>query len=69
MGTANCGGTRLNVRSGPNTSYGRVDTFAEGTSIIVTDTVGKNGWIQCWGLGESGTYVYGWCLAEYIKIN
>ncbi|MBQ3195931.1 MAG: bacterial Ig-like domain-containing protein [Clostridia bacterium] len=65
----NCGGTRLNVRTGPSTSYAKKSAFLNGTSIIVTDRTGENGWVQCWGADENGNYVYGWCSAEYIDIN
>ncbi len=65
----NCGGTKLNVRKGPGTGYEAADAFYEGASVLAVSTSSTNGWIYCWGVGESGNYVEGWCSAQYIKIN
>ncbi|MBE6678492.1 MAG: hypothetical protein E7597_06840 [Ruminococcaceae bacterium] len=67
--TVRCGGTRLNVRTGAGTSYQRIGAFLEGSSIIVTDLVGKDGWVQCWGLDDSGNYIHGWCLKAHLSIS
>ncbi len=67
--TVRCGGTRLNVRSGPSTSHQRLGAFLEGANIVVTDLTESNGWVQCWGLDDSGNYIHGWCLKEHLIIN
>ncbi len=67
--TVRCGGTRLNVRTGAGTSYQRIGAFLEGSTIIVTDPVGRDGWVQCWGLDDSGNYIHGWCLKEHLVIS
>ena len=67
--TVNCGGTRLNVRSGPGKSYGTVDAFYEGTRIVAVDIESYGDWVMCWGKAVSGNYVYGWCSKALLNIQ
>lgn len=55
--------TSVNVRSGPGTGYGVLDTLAPGERVSVTDTAGgwcevsrpgPNGWVNCTYLTAGG---------------
>jgi len=58
--------TSVNVRTGPGTSYGVVDTLAPGEHVSIVgqsggwcrvDKPGPNGWVSCAYLAGGGGYV------------
>ncbi len=64
----NCGGSRLNVRTGASTNHTVAGTFVEGQSLMVLDVAESDGWLHCYGLAENGEYISGWCYAPYIEL-
>lgn len=52
----------LNMRTGPSTTYAKITTIPNGTSVTVTETA-SNGWKKV----TYGTFT-GWCHPDYLKI-
>ena len=57
----------LNVRSGPGTSYARIGSLWNGSTVNVLEDAG-NGWYKISYRGSSGT-VEGYIMGDYISTN
>jgi len=55
---------RLNIRSGPDTSFERVGQFVQGDEIDVTGRTEKGDWLQILYKGKKR-----WVSAAYVKLN
>ena len=68
--SATINASSLNVRSGPGTSYSRVDKLTRGAAVTVTnESTGSDGrtWYQIRFTGSNGTTSSGYVLNTYVK--
>lgn len=68
--SATINASSLNVRSGPGTSYSRVDKLTRGAAVTVTnETTGSDGrtWYQIRFTGSNGVTSSGYVLNTYVK--
>lgn len=68
--SATINASSLNVRSGPGTSYSRVDKLTRGTAVtVINETIGSDGrtWYQIRFTGSSGAVSSGYVLNTYVK--
>ncbi|MGN0159297.1 MAG: SH3 domain-containing protein [Brotaphodocola sp.] len=68
--SATINASSLNVRSGPGTSYSKVDSLTRGTAVtVINETAGSDGrvWYQIRFTGSGGVSSSGYVLNTYVK--
>ena len=58
----------LNVRSGPGTTYDKIASLSNGTTVTILENAG-NGWYKISFTGAGGAAKEGYVLGEYISTN
>ena len=68
QGTVKDAENGLNVRSGPGTTYEKIGSLPNGTTVTILETM-DNGWHRISYIGVSGLAVEGYVSGDYIDLN